>query len=193
MRVVVCFNVPDVHELFQYSLHKYDQYTWWHHQMETSSALLAICGGNSPVTGEFPTQRPVTQSLKFSLSCARINGWVSNCEAGDLRRHRTHYGVTVMICTLAVRHCFFYRRLLIKISTCAIQCSELRENKIQYKHIFIFPKINSARQVLGFVMVWCLGVFLLNFPSIVTASECVLLRCWIAQFTHWPLWICEKL
>ena len=27
---------------------------------ETFSALLAICAGNSPVTGEFPTQRPVT-------------------------------------------------------------------------------------------------------------------------------------
>ena len=31
--------------------------------METSSALLAICAGNSPVSGEFPAQRPVTQSF----------------------------------------------------------------------------------------------------------------------------------
>ena len=31
--------------------------------METFSALLALCEGNSPVTGEFPSQRPVTQSL----------------------------------------------------------------------------------------------------------------------------------
>ena len=36
---------------------------WWHHQMETFSALLALCVGNSPVTGEFPTRRPVTQSF----------------------------------------------------------------------------------------------------------------------------------
>ena len=27
---------------------------WWRHQMETFSALLAICAGNAPVTGEFP-------------------------------------------------------------------------------------------------------------------------------------------
>ena len=27
---------------------------WWRHQMETFSALLAICAGNSPVTEEFP-------------------------------------------------------------------------------------------------------------------------------------------
>ena len=30
--------------------------------METFSALLAICAGNSPVPGEFPTQRPMTRS-----------------------------------------------------------------------------------------------------------------------------------
>ena len=31
--------------------------------MEKYSALLAICAGNSPVTGEFPAQRPVTRSF----------------------------------------------------------------------------------------------------------------------------------
>ena len=36
---------------------------WWRHQMEQSSALLAICAGNSPVSGEFPAQRPVTRSF----------------------------------------------------------------------------------------------------------------------------------
>ena len=39
------------------------QNTWWRHQMETFSALLAICAGNSPVTCEFPSQRPVTRSF----------------------------------------------------------------------------------------------------------------------------------
>ena len=37
--------------------------TWWRHQMESFSALLAICAVNSLVTGEFPTQRPVMQSF----------------------------------------------------------------------------------------------------------------------------------
>ena len=37
--------------------------TWWCHQMETFSALLAICAGNSPVNGEFPAQRPVKRSF----------------------------------------------------------------------------------------------------------------------------------
>ena len=37
--------------------------SWWRHEMETFSALLVLCAGNSPVTGEFPTQRPVTRSF----------------------------------------------------------------------------------------------------------------------------------
>ena len=37
--------------------------TWWRHRMERFSALLAICAGNSPVPGEFHTQRPVTRSF----------------------------------------------------------------------------------------------------------------------------------
>ena len=37
--------------------------TWWRHQMETFSALLALCEGNPPVTGGFPSQRPVTRSF----------------------------------------------------------------------------------------------------------------------------------
>ena len=36
---------------------------WWRHQMEIFSELLAFCAGNSPITGEFPSQRPVTQSF----------------------------------------------------------------------------------------------------------------------------------
>ena len=38
-------------------------YSWWRQLMETFSALLALCAWNSPVTGEFPTQRPVTRSF----------------------------------------------------------------------------------------------------------------------------------
>ena len=36
---------------------------WWRHQMETFSALLAFCNGNSPVPVEVPSQRPVTRSF----------------------------------------------------------------------------------------------------------------------------------
>ena len=64
--------------------------------METFSALLAICAGNSPVTGEFPSQRPVTRSSGVSFDLRLNNGWVNNHEAGDLGRYRAHYDVIVM-------------------------------------------------------------------------------------------------
>ena len=37
--------------------------TWWSHETEIFSALLAICEGNWPVIGEFPSQRPMTRSF----------------------------------------------------------------------------------------------------------------------------------
>ena len=51
--------------------------TWWRHQMETFSALLAICAGNSPVNGEFPAQRPVTRSFDVSFDL-RLNKRFTN-------------------------------------------------------------------------------------------------------------------
>ena len=36
---------------------------WWRHQMETFSASLVLCAGNSPVTGEFPSQRTVMRKF----------------------------------------------------------------------------------------------------------------------------------
>ena len=68
--------------------------------METFSALLAFCAWNSPVAGEFPSQRPVMRNFMFSLVGVWINGWVKNREAGVLRRHRAHYDVIVMKCNI---------------------------------------------------------------------------------------------
>ena len=70
---------------------------WWRHQTETFSALLAICAGNSPVNS--PQKGQWRGALMFSLICVWINGWVNNPEAGDLRRHRSHYDVIVMVWT----------------------------------------------------------------------------------------------
>ena len=44
--------------------------------METFSRLLAIYAGNSPVTDQFPTQRPVMQSFAIFFDL-RLNKWVS--------------------------------------------------------------------------------------------------------------------
>ena len=43
-----------------------------------------------------PRTKASNEELWFPLICAWPNSWVNNGEAGDLRRHRTHYDVTVM-------------------------------------------------------------------------------------------------
>ena len=50
--------------------------SWWRHQMEAFSALLALCAGNSPVIGEFPSQRPVTGSFDVSFDLG-LHKWLS--------------------------------------------------------------------------------------------------------------------
>ena len=69
--------------------------SWWRHQMETFSALLAICAGNSPVPGEFPTQRPVTRSFDVFFDLClnkRLSkqwwGWWFETLSRPLWRHR---------------------------------------------------------------------------------------------------------
>ena len=71
--------------------------SWWRHQMETFSALLALCAGNSPVPVNSPHKGQWRGALMFSLICAWINDRVNNCEAGDMRRQRGHCDVIVMV------------------------------------------------------------------------------------------------
>ena len=71
-----------------------DYKPWWHHQMETFSALLALYAGNSPVTGEFLSQRPMTRCFDV-LFDLRLNkqlskqswGWWFETPSRSLWRH----------------------------------------------------------------------------------------------------------
>ena len=83
---------------------------WWRHQMEAFSALLAFVRGihRSPVNS--PHKEQWCGALMFSLICTWINSWVNNREAGDVRRHRVHYDVIVMV-YLNFKECVpWYRR-----------------------------------------------------------------------------------
>ena len=60
---------------------------WWRHQMETFSALLALCAGNSSSPVNSPHKGQWRRALMFSLICTWINHWVNTREAGGLRRH----------------------------------------------------------------------------------------------------------
>ena len=68
--------------------------SWWRHQMETFSASMALCAGNSPVNSEFPTQRPVTRSFDvFYDLCLnkrltkQSRGWWFETPSRSLLRH----------------------------------------------------------------------------------------------------------
>ena len=59
--------------------------------METFSALLALCAGNSPHKGQW------RGALMYSLICIWIKAGENNGEVGDLWRHRAHHDVIVML------------------------------------------------------------------------------------------------
>ena len=55
--------VRGIHLSQVHTLHTEPVMSWWRHQMDTFSVSPALCAENSPVTGEFPAQRPVTRSF----------------------------------------------------------------------------------------------------------------------------------
>ena len=99
IRLCVCVEVGWLNRFLNAGLH-HSIYgpsweSWWRHQMEIFSALLAICAGNSPVTGEFPTQRPVTRSFDVYFDLRpneRLSkqswGWWFETLSRSLWRHR---------------------------------------------------------------------------------------------------------
>ena len=98
--------------------------SWWRHQVGTFSALLAICAGNLPVTGEFPAQRPVTRIFDFSLIYAlnkRLSkqswGWWfetqsrsswRDCNVSPLQLNGRHFVDDIFICISVNENCVFW-------------------------------------------------------------------------------------
>ena len=90
--ISMCLYVIELHRVYDNGA----SITWWRHQMETFSALLALWVGNSPVPVNSPHKGQWRGALMFSLICAWIKDWVNNRETDDLRHHRGHYDVNVM-------------------------------------------------------------------------------------------------
>ena len=87
-------NTMSTHRCVRFENFCREDCTWWRHQMETFSVLLAICARNSPVPGEFLTQRPVTRSFDvfFDLRpnkrlCKHWWGWWFKTPSRPLWRH----------------------------------------------------------------------------------------------------------
>ena len=103
-------------EIFRYL--DWTDITWWRHQMEIFSALLAVCTGNSLVTGEFPAQRPVTRGFDVFFDL-RLNerlskqswGWWFETPSSPLWRHSNDFHeLAACRCPMSFTKCF-YREL----------------------------------------------------------------------------------
>ena len=68
---------------------------WWRHQMETFARYWPFVKGIHRSPANSPHKGQWREALMFSLICARTNGLANHQDAGDLRRHRAHYDVTV--------------------------------------------------------------------------------------------------
>ena len=64
--------------------------------MDAFAALLAFCAGNSPVTGEFLAQRPVTRSFDVVFDLCPKQQLANSGDGGDLRRNCSRCDVIVM-------------------------------------------------------------------------------------------------
>ena len=117
--------------------------SWWRHQMETFSALLAICAGNSPVPGEFPAQRPVTRSLDVFCDLRlnkRLNKQWWGCwfetPSPPLWRHRN--GRSVPPCYQINWFHLFIRSSLTKY---IVKDTLIRKNTTVHDHNIVLIKI----------------------------------------------------
>ena len=102
----------------------YKTESWWRHQTETFSALLAICADNSSVTGEFPAQRPVTRSFDvfFDLRLnKRLNkqwwGWWFETRSRPLWCHCNGGAPWDSLDFLVDRHLVCYKGLLFLLTS----------------------------------------------------------------------------
>ena len=73
--------------------------SWWRHQIEIFQRYWLFVRGIHQSLVDSPHKDQWRGALVFTLICAWTHGWINNRDAGDLRRHRGHYDVTVMFST----------------------------------------------------------------------------------------------
>ena len=96
--VSIKYHIPQMHSCcmdFSRIFKTHDDVIKWKHFPRYWPFVRGIHWSpvNSPHNGQW------RGALMLSLICARINDWVNNGEAGDLRRTCAHYDVIVMILT----------------------------------------------------------------------------------------------
>ena len=138
--------------------------------METFSALLALCAGNSPVTGELLSQRPVTRSFDVFFDLClnkRLSkqswGWWFETPSRSLWRHCNEWHAGNPAALLLYYEWFFY----------------------------VFCLINWP---LGDTTVIWLVIFKLNPRTDIFSISCVIALRWTPKTSvmicqHWLMWL----
>ena len=129
----------------------------WRHQMETFSALLAICVGNSPVPGEFHAQRPVTRSFDVFFDL-RLNeplskqwwGWWFETLSRPLWRHcngtkRFIFDIQHVV-YIIVECC---DQFLLDIVLCVFECVRICVNSYIYIYMYAFHYISYVPNIIS--------------------------------------------
>ena len=86
--------------LYQYHL----DIAWWRHQWKHFPCYWPFVRGIHRLPVNSGHKGQWRGALMFPLICAWISVWVNNRETGDLRRHRSHYDVTIMIARVNTKH-----------------------------------------------------------------------------------------
>ena len=138
--------------------------TWWRHQMEAFSALLAICAGNSPVPGEFPTQRPVTRSFGVYFDLRpnkRLSkqswGWWFETPSRPFWRHRNE----IQICLYARQRSIYLHKVLSYMILCLNPNVWSNSRRYRQLLILIMSSLHLTHWPLGdlneILEMWCLS------------------------------------
>ena len=94
--VVLC---PDIQKI------SHEICSRWRHEMETFSASLAICKGNPPATGGFPSQRPVKRSFGVFFDVHMNRQLSKQSRSWWSETPRAHYDVVIK--SQIVLRCFW--------------------------------------------------------------------------------------
>ena len=149
--------------------------------METFSALLAICAGNSPAPVNSLHKGQRRGALMLSLICAWINAWVNNGKAGDLRRHSAHYDVTVMlICRIMREYEYRYVNVINDYTDCITWNNHICSTwTAEYIMLWATCRYNTEASIVKcqrpLLVTWLIGVILRRKPEFTTIIICRLL------------------
>ena len=111
---------------------------------------------NSPQKGQW------RGALMFPLICTRINGWVNNGDAGDLRRHRAHYDVTVMLGNISWSSTWAQFIIITFISCARRGVSNLHVLDCLFNSLFMLTKM--IHQSSAMLRLWGNPTLTIGFP-----------------------------